>query len=70
MSDFKKTFDFAQYSADSLANIRGWVTSVVVLGGMIGALTAAPLTDHLGRKWSLFVVAIILYACISTSSFS
>lgn len=60
MSDFKHTFHFGKYSADSLANIRGWVTSVVVLGGMIGALAAAPLTDRLGRKWSLFVVAIIL----------
>ncbi|OCF31073.1 solute carrier family 2 [Kwoniella heveanensis BCC8398] len=59
MKDFIKTFGLSGYSAAAKSNISGWITSVIVLGGLIGALTSSPFNDRLGRKWTLFMNAAI-----------
>jgi MFS family permease len=59
MSNFKKTFHFSSMSESELSNIKGWVTSVIVLGGLVGALTSSPFNDRLGRRWTLFINAVI-----------
>ncbi|WWC93843.1 hypothetical protein V866_000679 [Kwoniella sp. B9012] len=59
MKDFIKTFELSSLSTSAKSNISGWITSVIVLGGLIGALTSSPFNDRLGRKWSLFMQAAI-----------
>jgi MFS family permease len=59
MPDFVSSFGLGHLSAAELSNISGWITAVIVLGGLIGALISAPLNDHLGRKWSLFLCGVI-----------
>jgi MFS family permease len=59
MKDFATTFGLSTMSADAKSNISGWVTSVIVLGGLVGALTSAPFNDALGRRWTLMLNAII-----------
>jgi SP family sugar:H+ symporter-like MFS transporter len=55
MSSFKKTFMWSEYSASERTNNSGWITSVIVLGGLVGTSTSAPFNDRLGRKWTMFV---------------
>ncbi|KAI5476043.1 solute carrier family 2 [Pseudohyphozyma bogoriensis] len=65
MADFKKSFHLASYSKAELANIQGWVTSVIVLGGVIGALVSSPFNDYLGRKKTLILTAVLyLVGCV------
>ena len=59
MSSFKKTFHLGKLSAAELSDIKGWVTSVIVLGGLVGALVSSPFNDRLGRRWTLFLCAVI-----------
>ncbi|GAA5913602.1 hypothetical protein JCM6882_001698 [Rhodosporidiobolus microsporus] len=59
MHAFKESFKFAQYSATALADIQGWVTSSIVIGGLIGALIAAPITDRFGRKKTLYACGLL-----------
>lgn len=72
MENFISSFHLDQYTTTEYANISGWVTSVIVLGGVVGSLVAAPLNDIFGRKKSLFLSGILyLVGCviqISTSS--
>ncbi|KAL0247306.1 hypothetical protein I308_104342 [Cryptococcus tetragattii IND107] len=62
MPDFIATFNMKHYSASAASNIKGWTTSVIVLGGLIGALTSSPFNDRLGRRWTLFLNALIFSA--------
>ncbi|KAI5478080.1 putative Hexose transport-related protein [Pseudohyphozyma bogoriensis] len=65
MTDFKESFHLDGYSTDALANIKGWATSVIVLGGVVGALLSAPLNDRLGRRLTLFITGVIyLVGCV------
>ncbi|OWZ37246.1 solute carrier family 2 [Cryptococcus neoformans var. grubii Br795] len=59
MPDFIATFNLKHYSASAASDIKGWTTSVIVLGGLIGALTSSPFNDRLGRRWTLFLNALI-----------
>lgn len=59
MPDFIATFNLKHYSASAASDIKGWITSVIVLGGLIGALTSSPFNDRLGRRWTLFLNALI-----------
>ncbi|KIR67999.1 hypothetical protein I312_104851 [Cryptococcus bacillisporus CA1280] len=62
MPDYIATFNLKHYSASAASNIKGWTTSVIVLGGLIGALTSSPFNDRLGRRWTLFLNALIFSA--------
>ncbi|KAH8083059.1 putative hexose transport-related protein [Filobasidium floriforme] len=55
MSSFKQTFRWKEFSASEQTNNSGWITSVIVLGGLVGTSTSAPFNDRLGRKWTMFV---------------
>ncbi|KAI5477377.1 putative hexose transport-related protein [Pseudohyphozyma bogoriensis] len=72
MKDFKNSFHWSSYTSAELTNLTGWVTSIIVLGGVIGSLVSAPLNDVLGRKKTLIGSgALYLVGCIiqiSTSS--
>ncbi|OCF31430.1 hypothetical protein I316_06832 [Kwoniella heveanensis BCC8398] len=57
MTDFVKTFGFEHYTTTELANIKGWITSVLVLGGCFGTLSAQFSSEWLGRRASLFIAA-------------
>ncbi|WWC63043.1 uncharacterized protein I303_105642 [Kwoniella dejecticola CBS 10117] len=59
MKNFISTFGLGHLSASEKSNISGWVTSVIVLGGLIGALTSSPFNDRLGRKYTLLLQAVI-----------
>jgi len=59
MKDFIKHYGLDTMSATEKSNISGWVTSVIVLSGLIGALTSSPFNDKLGRRWTLMIMAVI-----------
>ena len=59
MKDFVTTFHLSSLSASAKSNVSGWITSVIVLGGLGGALTSAPFNDRLGRRWTMFINSII-----------
>ena len=66
MTDFIKTFRLTSYSATEYSNISGWVTSVIVLGGLGGALTASLLNDRLGRPKTLWLMGLIYLLAASS----
>ncbi|KAJ5114568.1 hypothetical protein NUU61_000327 [Penicillium alfredii] len=46
----------------SFSNVRsGLIVSLLSIGTLLGALVAGPLTDRIGRKWSIFFWCIILH---------
>ncbi|OAA66560.1 General substrate transporter [Niveomyces insectorum RCEF 264] len=66
MASFKSHFELKGLSTQAAANWTGWITSVLLLGSCCGSLICSPVTDRLGRRWSLalftaiFVVSAIL----------
>ncbi|GAA6023029.1 hypothetical protein JCM10207_002048 [Rhodosporidiobolus poonsookiae] len=72
MHDYKESFNLGSYSTSAYANLSGWITSAIVIGGLIGSLSAAPFLDYIGRRMTLFASTIIYtIGCImqiSTSS--
>ncbi|KAL4933604.1 sugar porter family MFS transporter [Aspergillus undulatus] len=63
MDDFKQRF--AQQQPDgtySFSNVRsGLIVSLLSVGTLLGALSAGPLADRIGRKWSIAFWCIILH---------
>ncbi|KAM0550199.1 hypothetical protein ACHAPJ_009047 [Fusarium lateritium] len=59
MSAFQKHFQLDEMSTESLANWDAWITSILMLGSFTGSLISAPLTDKLGRRWSLGASALL-----------
>ncbi|ORY81812.1 putative hexose transport-related protein [Leucosporidium creatinivorum] len=59
MHDFKESFNLASYSTTAYANLTGWVTSIIVLGGLVGSLISAPINDYFGRRSTLFGFTLI-----------
>ncbi|KUM58538.1 hypothetical protein ACN42_g8612 [Penicillium freii] len=63
MRNFKERF--AQLKPDGtykFNNVRsGLIVSLLSIGTLMGALLAGPLTDRIGRKWSIFFWCIILH---------
>ncbi|GAA6039048.1 hypothetical protein JCM8097_000172 [Rhodosporidiobolus ruineniae] len=59
MHDFKASFGLNDLTTTALADTTGWLTSIIVLGGMIGALVAAPFNDWFGRKKALWVAGLL-----------
>lgn len=59
MHDFKESFDLGRYSTSEYANVSGWVTSVIVISGLGGALVSAPMNDILGRKKALLIMSLL-----------
>ncbi|GAA6006194.1 sugar porter family MFS transporter [Rhodotorula paludigena] len=65
MHDVKESFDLAQYSSTAYSDLSGWLTSIIVLGGMIGAFATAPLNDLVGRRITLFLLGLLyVVGCI------
>ncbi|KAJ5701427.1 general substrate transporter [Penicillium malachiteum] len=59
MSPFEKAFGFNDESSTQVANIKGWMTSCILLGSCMGALIAAPISERLGRKLSLMAFSLL-----------
>ncbi|GAA5916536.1 hypothetical protein JCM6882_003575 [Rhodosporidiobolus microsporus] len=65
MHDFKESFDLNSYSKSAYADLSGWVTSIIVLGGLVGALISAPFNDYLGRRLTLYLTSIVyIVGCV------
>ncbi|KAM0756202.1 putative hexose transport-related protein [Meredithblackwellia eburnea MCA 4105] len=65
MTDFIHGFHLKKYSTADYANITGWVTSSIVIGGLAGSLLSAPLNDMFGRKKTLWGMSLLyLVGCV------
>ncbi|CAG8214508.1 unnamed protein product [Penicillium olsonii] len=68
LTPFETAFDFDNKSKIQVSNLKGWITSCVLLGSCMGALIAAPISVRYGRKISLqvfsmlYIIAAILMA--------
>ncbi|KAJ4132364.1 hypothetical protein NW754_015179 [Fusarium falciforme] len=62
MKPFDSQFELDKMSDGELANWKGWITSVLILGSCLGSLTCAPVTDRLGRKPSLAFFSVLFVA--------
>jgi MFS transporter, SP family, galactose:H+ symporter len=52
------------------ANDQGMVVSILLLGGLVGALAAGTLADRFGRKWAMSLTSLIFIAGALLTAFS
>ncbi|KAJ4245994.1 hypothetical protein NW762_013738 [Fusarium torreyae] len=62
MKPFKSQFGLDDMSDGQLADWKGWITSVLILGSGLGSLTCAPVTDRFGRRISLAFFSMLFVA--------
>ncbi|KAJ5226357.1 hypothetical protein N7468_007582 [Penicillium chermesinum] len=54
LPSFQNAFGLNKMSQNDLDDRKGTIASMLAAGGSAGALLAAPTSDYLGRKWSVF----------------
>ncbi|CAG7926252.1 unnamed protein product [Penicillium olsonii] len=54
LPSFKNAFGLNDVSQAEQDNRKGTIASMLAAGGSAGALLAAPTSDYIGRKWSVF----------------
>ncbi|CEJ61434.1 hypothetical protein PMG11_09969 [Penicillium brasilianum] len=59
LTPFEKAFGFDQKSKTEVSNLKGWITSCILLGSCVGALISAPISVRFGRKLSLQVFSLL-----------
>ncbi|KAJ5725181.1 uncharacterized protein N7483_006538 [Penicillium malachiteum] len=59
LASFEKAFGMADMTTSEIDNRKGIISAMLAAGGSAGALLAAPTSDYLGRKWSVFLWAVI-----------
>ena len=59
LPSFKRDFGISGLPAAEADNRKGTIAAMLAAGGSAGALCAAPTSDFLGRKWSVFLWAIV-----------
>lgn len=59
LPSFDNAFGLAGLSQKEMDHHKGTIAAMLAAGGSLGALLAAPTSDYLGRKWSVFVWSIV-----------
>jgi MFS family permease len=59
LPSFENAFDLRRLSQKEMDDRKGTIASMLAAGGSLGALLAAPTSDYLGRKWSVFSWGIV-----------
>lgn len=61
LPDFKAEFGLDGFSSTASANLSANLVSTMQAGAIIGALAALPLSEKLGRKPSLMIIAVFAF---------
>lgn len=61
LPDFKQEFGLDGFSSTASANLSANLVSTMQAGAIIGALAALPLSEKLGRKPSLMIIAVFAF---------
>ncbi|KAJ5444316.1 sugar transporter [Penicillium daleae] len=61
-SHFRKVFGLSKESDAQYANTKGWLVSIATAGAVFGCLGCLPLTDKIGRRWTLLIATVIYMA--------
>jgi MFS family permease len=59
LPSFENAFGLINLSQEEIDDHKGTIAAMLAAGGSLGALLAAPTSDFLGRKWSVFVWGIV-----------
>lgn len=59
LPSFENAFDLSELSQREMDDRKGTIAAMLAAGGSLGALLAAPTSDYLGRKWSVFCWGIV-----------
>ena len=59
LPSFDNAFGLAGLSQKEIDHHKGTIDAMLAAGGSLGALLAAPTSDYLGRKWSVFIWSIV-----------
>ncbi|KAL4805141.1 hypothetical protein BDV18DRAFT_165921 [Aspergillus unguis] len=59
LPSFEKAFGLLDLPQQEYDNRKGTIAAMVAAGGAAGSLLAAPTSDSLGRKWSVFLWGIV-----------
>ncbi|KAJ6031786.1 hypothetical protein N7540_002518 [Penicillium herquei] len=59
LASFENAFGMKNMTTSEIDNRKGTISAMLAAGGSAGALLAAPTSDYLGRKWSVFLWAVI-----------
>ncbi|KAL5338185.1 hypothetical protein BJX70DRAFT_408854 [Aspergillus crustosus] len=59
LPSFENAFGLLDIPQKELDDRKGTIAAMVAAGGSAGSLLAAPTSDYLGRKWSVFLWALV-----------
>ncbi|KAL4875211.1 hypothetical protein BJY04DRAFT_232862 [Aspergillus karnatakaensis] len=59
LPSFENAFGLTDIPQEELDNRKGTIAAMVAAGGSAGSLLAAPTSDYLGRKWSVFLWGLV-----------
>lgn len=59
LPSFENAFNLSELSQKEMDDRKGTIAAMLAAGGSLGALLAAPTSDYLGRKWSVFSWGIV-----------
>ncbi|KAL4926189.1 uncharacterized protein BDV17DRAFT_299859 [Aspergillus undulatus] len=59
LESFQNAFGLTNIPQDEVDNRKGTIAAMVAAGGAAGSLLAAPTSDYLGRKWSVFLWGLV-----------
>ncbi|KAJ0418719.1 hypothetical protein BJY00DRAFT_324703 [Aspergillus carlsbadensis] len=59
LPSFENAFGLTDIPQTELDNRKGTIAAMVAAGGSAGSLLAAPTSDYLGRKWSVFLWGLV-----------
>ena len=59
LPSFDNAFGLAGLSQNEMDHHKGTIAAMLAAGGSLGALLAAPTSDFLGRKWSVFIWGVV-----------
>lgn len=62
LPDFKQEFGLDGFNSSVSANLSANLVSTMQAGAIVGALAALPLSEKLGRKRSLMIIAVFAFA--------
>lgn len=59
LPSFEHSFGLADDTQKQRDDKKGTIAAMLAAGGSLGALLAAPTSDYLGRKWSVFTYGLV-----------
>lgn len=59
LPSFENAFGLNDLPQEELDDRKGTIAAMLAAGGSLGAILAAPTSDYLGRKWSVFAWGIV-----------